>query len=432
MATSLLQQAVSLAQQGQRDEAARLLRQFVQSNPNHEVAWLWLASVAGDQPEYVRALNEVLRINPANARARRLLDDFNQQYGPVSAAPGGAPQSDRATPVLPVDAVSAPRGTPSAAPPSPPPSPMPVPGAPVRPSRDPSAASAYEPYEDEWAGPPSGAPGSPVSQPPSQVRYITDRQVIVKRRGCFPGCMPACMLPGCGCGCWQGCLLALVLILVLPIVACVALSATPNSLGPLDWPASYLPDRLGRKTIEMTHEGYAVKLTVPRSWQIAVDQNEWWEAGREVLTESVPFAGTGTSWTDFEAEVGRAVEVLETDPIAIARAGDRIGMRYMGIEQGSYACDSVRTRAADFDDYVPSARSLCGWYTHTLTPWQGVALRDLDPPDQTRTIEFRVPIDESAAMRWQVFLPEKAYNRYRRDISALIESVEITRIAPEG
>ena len=42
-------------------------------------SWLWLASVAGDQAEYHRALNEVLRINPTNQRAQNLLAEFHQQ-----------------------------------------------------------------------------------------------------------------------------------------------------------------------------------------------------------------------------------------------------------------------------------------------------------------------------------------------------------------
>jgi len=63
---SQLHDAVQLAQAGERQEARRLLWQVVQSEPNNEIAWLWLASVAADLPEYERALTEVLRVNPGN------------------------------------------------------------------------------------------------------------------------------------------------------------------------------------------------------------------------------------------------------------------------------------------------------------------------------------------------------------------------------
>ena len=43
--SSQLQQAVELAQAGQREQARQLFRQFLQTEPDHEVAWLWLASV---------------------------------------------------------------------------------------------------------------------------------------------------------------------------------------------------------------------------------------------------------------------------------------------------------------------------------------------------------------------------------------------------
>ena len=81
MSSTLLQQAVQLAQAGQKAEARQLLLQFLQTEPNNETAWLWLASVAADQTEYQRALNEVLRINPGNQRAQQLRSEFEQQYG---------------------------------------------------------------------------------------------------------------------------------------------------------------------------------------------------------------------------------------------------------------------------------------------------------------------------------------------------------------
>lgn len=72
-----------MAQAGQRDEARACLREIVQGEPDSELAWLWLASVAEDRAEYARAAREVLRINPANAQAQQML----AQMRPASAAP---------------------------------------------------------------------------------------------------------------------------------------------------------------------------------------------------------------------------------------------------------------------------------------------------------------------------------------------------------
>jgi len=99
--SSPLHEAVQLAQAGRRDEARAQLLQIVQSDPNNEMAWLWLASVAADQPEYQRALNEVLRINPANHQARQLLVQFQQQYAATQPPPYASQQPYYAPPPAP-------------------------------------------------------------------------------------------------------------------------------------------------------------------------------------------------------------------------------------------------------------------------------------------------------------------------------------------
>jgi twitching motility two-component system response regulator PilG len=100
--STLLHQAVQLAQTGQRVEARQMLWQFLQTEPDNEVAWLWLASVAADQTEYERALNEVLRINPGNPRAQQLLAEFRQQVGGMPPAAQYAPPQRPVTPPPPI------------------------------------------------------------------------------------------------------------------------------------------------------------------------------------------------------------------------------------------------------------------------------------------------------------------------------------------
>jgi len=80
MSADLLQRAIHLLQSGQRDQARALFQQVVRAEPNNEIAWLWLASAAADTFEYQRALQEVLRINPANEQARLQLAQLQPPY----------------------------------------------------------------------------------------------------------------------------------------------------------------------------------------------------------------------------------------------------------------------------------------------------------------------------------------------------------------
>ncbi|HEX3050713.1 MAG TPA: tetratricopeptide repeat protein [Aggregatilineaceae bacterium] len=91
MSADILQRAIQLLQSGQRDQARALFQQVVQAEPNNEMAWLWLASAAADTFEYQRALQEVLRINPANEQARLQLAQLQPPYArpPAPQPPPG-------------------------------------------------------------------------------------------------------------------------------------------------------------------------------------------------------------------------------------------------------------------------------------------------------------------------------------------------------
>ncbi|NDJ74641.1 MAG: tetratricopeptide repeat protein, partial [Chloroflexi bacterium] len=96
MSANQLNEAIQLAQGGQREKARQLLWQVVRSDPQNESAWLWLASVAADQGEYARAVNEVLRINPNNDQARQMQAQLQQQPGGMPPAGGRrAPRAPR-------------------------------------------------------------------------------------------------------------------------------------------------------------------------------------------------------------------------------------------------------------------------------------------------------------------------------------------------
>jgi len=85
-----LQQAIALAQSGQREAARALLLQVLEVQPRSEAAWLWLASVAKDEGERVSALRRVLGINPSNQAARAALEKLGQPLPaltPLAEAP---------------------------------------------------------------------------------------------------------------------------------------------------------------------------------------------------------------------------------------------------------------------------------------------------------------------------------------------------------
>jgi len=405
---SQLHQAVELAQAGRRDEARQLFLSYLQTNPDHEVAWLWLASVAVTQAEYQHALNQVLRINPANERAQRLLDEFQrQQYGapPTSPAPASAPPMR--PPVVPQVPPTAP----------------PVYTPPY--SAEPSGPRWEPPAEGRrYAAPPPayGAP-PPYAEPPRPAPIEVEVREV-RRRGCLPGagCLPGCL--GCtGCGA-PGCLLALIVLVVLPLVVLGALSYSSVSLGPFDLLATYLPGEFGRKTITFNAAGDELSLKVPRSWLLASEQDDQWKAWRQALETLLPFRDDARGWADFGTVGGQRL-ILEVNPIALARAGDLIALTYQGTTAGDFACTAAPQAGVE---QTYRYGSLCGFRRSTTEPGPGgEVFRAVDPPAHERVITFVVPVTSSQATQWELRLPEEAYASLKGDIDALIESVKVRR-----
>jgi hypothetical protein len=400
MSTSLLHQAVQLAQAGQRVEARQMLLQFIQTEPNNEVAWLWLASVAADQVEYQRALNEVLRINPANQRAQQLLSDLQQQqYG--GGIPPAAPQYAPPQQVSPY------------APPAPQPYSPPAP----RPQYD-MAAPGQQPLS-------AGSPYIPVAPQPVEVKIKRER------RGCL-----GCSLPGCGClgcgGCGPGCLLALVVLIVLPTLLCAGLSMSPLSLGPFDFFASFLPGEMGRKEIKFETDTHAITLNAPRSWYLVQTNDQMWSMWRDALDEGFPFADTDTTWADLESFPGTDALIVETNIVVLAEGGNMTGLALpSGTVSGDFTCASVRAEygslSFDYPVVYEYDDNLCGYREEdqVVSGPSDNQFKDIAPPDEMRTITFYVPVSATTATQWVLSLPENEYGRFDDDIDALIESVKI-------
>ncbi|GAB1421088.1 hypothetical protein MASR2M15_12280 [Anaerolineales bacterium] len=89
-----LQQAIDAIRNDQKAEARLILRDILQKDPHNESAWLWLASAVNSIEDRRNCLQQVLRINPANARSRQALS--------ASEAAGGVSASANRSPVRPV------------------------------------------------------------------------------------------------------------------------------------------------------------------------------------------------------------------------------------------------------------------------------------------------------------------------------------------
>lgn len=394
--SSQLHQAVQLAQSGQREQAAALLRQVVASDPNNEGAWLWLASVAADRAEYARALDNVLRINPGNQQAAQAL----AEYRASQPEPSPAPSPVEPAPVEPAPAPPTPvEGQPDSSPglPEPAPAPIPVSGQPIQ------------------AAPGHDAPAPTPSKP-------------ARRRGC--GCLPGgCLGCGGGCGCIQGCLIGLLLIVALPLIGLLALSMGDFSLGPLDLIAAELPGDMGRKSIEFEVDdggtAYDVTLDVPRSWYLAAEGSEMWDFASDVLDDILTFREPNRSWADYENTPG---QIVETQPITLAIGGQPIEVEWHRVVSDDFACPAVQARAeeAGYDEVVELDEDLCGFREDDVQAGPATPVfDDVDTPGDVRTITFTVPQSATQGTTWQITIPDKVYPHFRADIRALIKSIEV-------
>jgi tetratricopeptide (TPR) repeat protein len=84
-AKDLRVRGIAAAKAGNRDEARRLLQSAIRLEPDNEVAWLWLASVARDVQERVFCLERLLQMNPNNESARKALAALKGEQEPAPA-----------------------------------------------------------------------------------------------------------------------------------------------------------------------------------------------------------------------------------------------------------------------------------------------------------------------------------------------------------
>jgi tetratricopeptide (TPR) repeat protein len=90
MTQTLLEQGIGAALNGRRDDARAMLAQVVEADDRNEQAWLWLAGLVTDPEEMRTCLENVLHLNPENAKAREGLAWVEQRHGKRAASEDSA------------------------------------------------------------------------------------------------------------------------------------------------------------------------------------------------------------------------------------------------------------------------------------------------------------------------------------------------------
>ncbi len=76
----ILQKAIQAARTGRRVEARDLLVELVEVDPRNEMAWMWLIGLVDSPEDRIIACENVLTLNPANAKVRAHLAELRRQH----------------------------------------------------------------------------------------------------------------------------------------------------------------------------------------------------------------------------------------------------------------------------------------------------------------------------------------------------------------
>ena len=105
-----LQDGIEAARRGDKLTARRLLQQALQQDRTNETALIWMASVVDTVPEKRSYLEQVLRVNPNNERARQALERMGGAPPPPRAASASSGTASAPRPAPAAKPASKPRG----------------------------------------------------------------------------------------------------------------------------------------------------------------------------------------------------------------------------------------------------------------------------------------------------------------------------------
>jgi hypothetical protein len=84
---SQLEQAYNLIQQDQLNQAIAILKPITRQEPNNSDAWWLMANAVSEPEDAYEALENVLRLNPANDQARELMQQLEQEFPQLRGRP---------------------------------------------------------------------------------------------------------------------------------------------------------------------------------------------------------------------------------------------------------------------------------------------------------------------------------------------------------
>ncbi len=82
--SELFQTAVKKAKAGERSQARALLLELVETEPQHELAWLWLSELVDEPEDKIIALENALTLNPWRPQTQQRLARVRQKYASAS------------------------------------------------------------------------------------------------------------------------------------------------------------------------------------------------------------------------------------------------------------------------------------------------------------------------------------------------------------
>lgn len=98
--TNQLQEAIAAIKAGDKAKGRKLISLFLQDNPTHENALLWLSATTNSQDEKRKIFQRVLQINPGNEKAKQALAKLDDE-SPDLETMTGKPSKIRKLPVKP-------------------------------------------------------------------------------------------------------------------------------------------------------------------------------------------------------------------------------------------------------------------------------------------------------------------------------------------
>lgn len=79
----LIQQGVNAFKSGDKENARKLLSAAIKQNPDSERAWGWMYNVTNNDKERIACLQQMVRINPKNEKARQILSELTGSDFPL-------------------------------------------------------------------------------------------------------------------------------------------------------------------------------------------------------------------------------------------------------------------------------------------------------------------------------------------------------------